>query len=62
MRAAQASAQPPSLDQGPGPNSLPKIFSVQSNLRRDRARKLRFNQTPAEIRLWDKLRDRRLEG
>ncbi len=39
-----------------------KIISVASKLHRDRARRLRDEQTPAEARLWEALRDRRLEG
>jgi very-short-patch-repair endonuclease len=39
-----------------------KIVSVASKLRRDRARRLRRDQTPAEARLWEALRGLRLEG
>jgi adenine-specific DNA-methyltransferase len=39
-----------------------KIVSVASKLRRDRARRLRDERTAAEARLWEALRDRRLEG
>jgi len=39
-----------------------KIVSVTSKLRRDRARRLRRDQTDAEARLWDSLRGGRLEG
>jgi very-short-patch-repair endonuclease len=39
-----------------------KIISVASKLRRDRARRLRRDQTDAEATLWEALRDRRLEG
>jgi very-short-patch-repair endonuclease len=39
-----------------------KIVSVASKLRRDRARRLRRDQTDAEDRLWKALRGCRLEG
>jgi very-short-patch-repair endonuclease len=39
-----------------------KVVSVSSKLRRDRARRLRCDQTPAEARLWEVLRDHRLDG
>lgn len=39
-----------------------KIVSVASKLRRDRARRLRNDQTPSEMRLWDWLRGGRLDG
>jgi very-short-patch-repair endonuclease len=39
-----------------------KIVSVDSKLRRDRARRLRGDQTPSETRLWEALRGSRLEG
>jgi very-short-patch-repair endonuclease len=39
-----------------------KVVSVASKLRRDRARRLRRDQTDAEARLWDALRAGRLEG
>ena len=39
-----------------------RIVSVASKLRRDRARRLRRDQTESETRLWDALRDRRLDG
>jgi very-short-patch-repair endonuclease len=39
-----------------------RIVSVASKLRRDRARRLRRDQTEAEARLWDRLRAGRLEG
>jgi very-short-patch-repair endonuclease len=39
-----------------------KIVSVASKLRRDRARRLRRDQTAPEAKLWDALRDSRLEG
>jgi len=39
-----------------------KVVSVDSKLRRDRARRLRRDQTPSEMRLWDTLRGRRFEG
>jgi very-short-patch-repair endonuclease len=39
-----------------------RIVSVTSKLRRDRARRLRRDQTPAEARLWDMLRGGRLES
>jgi very-short-patch-repair endonuclease len=39
-----------------------KIVSVAPKLRRDRARRLRRDQTEAEARLWDALRAGRLEG
>lgn len=39
-----------------------KIVSVASKLRRDRARRLRRDQTEAEAKLWEALRDGRLEG
>jgi very-short-patch-repair endonuclease len=38
------------------------IVSVASKLRRDRARRLRRDQTDAETKLWDTLRAGRLEG
>jgi very-short-patch-repair endonuclease len=41
---------------------MSKVVSVTSKLRRDRARRLRRDQTEAEARLWDRLRGRRLEG
>jgi len=41
---------------------MPKIISVASKLRRDRARSLRRDQTEAEARLWEALRAGRLEG
>jgi very-short-patch-repair endonuclease len=37
-----------------------KIVSVDSKLRRDRARRLRRDQTPVEARLWEALRGGRL--
>jgi very-short-patch-repair endonuclease len=39
-----------------------KVISVTSKLRRDRARRLRRDQTEAEARLWDALRAGRLDG
>jgi very-short-patch-repair endonuclease len=39
-----------------------KVLSVTSKLRRDRARRLRRDQTEAEARLWEVLRAGRLEG
>jgi len=39
-----------------------KVVSVAAKLRRDRARRLRRDQTPSEARLWDALRDRRPDG
>jgi very-short-patch-repair endonuclease len=39
-----------------------KIVSVDSKLRRDRARRLRGDQTPSETRLWEALRGSRFEG
>ena len=39
-----------------------KIVSVDSKLRRDRARRLRRDQTPSEARLWEALRGSRLDG
>jgi len=39
-----------------------KVVSVDSKLRRDRARELRRNQTPSEARLWEALRGLRLDG
>jgi very-short-patch-repair endonuclease len=39
-----------------------KIVSVDSKLRRDRARRLRRDQTASETRLWETLRGRRLDG
>jgi very-short-patch-repair endonuclease len=39
-----------------------KIVSVDSKLRRDRARQLRRDQTASEARLWEALRSRRLDG
>ena len=41
---------------------MAKIVSVASKLRRDRARRLRRDQTDAEARLWERLRANRLEG
>ena len=39
-----------------------KIISVTSKLRRDRARRLRRDQTETEARLWEVLRAGRLDG
>ena len=39
-----------------------KVVSVASKLRRDRARRLRRDQTNAEAKLWEALRAGRLEG
>jgi very-short-patch-repair endonuclease len=39
-----------------------KVVSVTSKLRRDRARRLRRDQTEAEARLWAALRGGRLDG
>ena len=39
-----------------------RIVSIASKLRRDRARRLRRDQTEAEVRLWEALRAGRLEG
>ena len=39
-----------------------KVVSVVSKLRRDRARRLRRDQTDAEAQLWELLRAGRLEG
>lgn len=39
-----------------------KIVSVTSKLRRDRARRLRRDQTETEARLWEVLRAGRLDG
>ena len=39
-----------------------KIVSIGSKLRRDRARRLRRDQTPGEARLWECLRGGQLEG
>ena len=39
-----------------------KIVSVAAKLRRDRARRLRRDQTEAEAKLWEALRAGRLEG
>ena len=39
-----------------------KVVSVVSKLRRDRARRLRCDQTGAEAQLWELLRGGRLEG
>jgi very-short-patch-repair endonuclease len=41
---------------------MAQVVSVASKLRRDRARRLRRDQTPAETRLWESLRGGRLEG
>src|SRR5258707_2839 len=41
---------------------MAKIVSVASKLGRDRARRLRRDQTPIEARLWDTLRGGRFEG
>jgi len=38
------------------------IISVTSKLRRDRARRLRRDQTPSEARLWEALRAGRMDG
>jgi len=38
------------------------IVSVASKLSRDRARRLRRDQTEAEAKLWDRLRGGRLDG
>ncbi len=40
---------------------MAKVVSVTSKLRRDRARRLRRNQTEAEFQLWEVLRAGRLE-
>jgi len=47
------------LDQG---DAMAKVVSVASKLRRDRARRLRRDQTDAEARLWEALRAGRLGG
>jgi very-short-patch-repair endonuclease len=39
-----------------------KVVSVASKRRRDRARRLRRDQTETEARLWDELRAGRLDG
>ena len=39
-----------------------KVVSAVSKLRRDRARRLRRDQTEAEAQLWQRLRAGRLEG
>jgi very-short-patch-repair endonuclease len=39
-----------------------RVVSVASKLRRDRARRLRREQTEAEAKLWEALRGGRLEG
>ena len=39
-----------------------RVVSVASKLRRDRARRLRRDQTDAEARLWEVLRAGRLDG
>jgi len=39
-----------------------KIVSITSKLRRDRARRLRRDQTETEARLWEVLRGGRLDG
>jgi very-short-patch-repair endonuclease len=39
-----------------------KVVSVTSKLRRDRARRLRRDQTETEARLWEVLRAGRLDG
>jgi very-short-patch-repair endonuclease len=41
---------------------MAKIVSVDSKLRRDRARQLRHGQTSSEARIWERLRGGRLEG
>jgi very-short-patch-repair endonuclease len=41
---------------------MARIVSVASKLRRDRARRLRRDQTEAEDKLWETLRAGRLEG
>ncbi|MEW5688009.1 MAG: endonuclease domain-containing protein [Pseudomonadota bacterium] len=40
---------------------MARVISVVSKLRRDRARRLRRNQTEAETQLWELLRGARLE-
>ena len=49
------------LGVGPGA-TMGKIISVASKLRRDRARRLRRDQTETEARLWEVLRAGRLDG
>lgn len=39
-----------------------KVMSVTAKLRRDRARRLRREQTEAEARLWEVLRGDRMDG
>jgi very-short-patch-repair endonuclease len=39
-----------------------RIVSVRSKLHRDRARRLRRDQTASEAHLWEALRDKRLDG
>jgi very-short-patch-repair endonuclease len=39
-----------------------RVVGVKSRLRRDRARRLRRDQTQSEARLWEALRGGRLEG
>ena len=46
---------------GPGA-AMGEVVSVVSKLRRDRARRLRRDQTEAETHLWESLRGARLEG
>lgn len=41
---------------------MAKIKTLRDNTRRDRARRLRREDTDAEARLWSSLRDRRLGG
>jgi very-short-patch-repair endonuclease len=41
---------------------MPKVVSIASKLRRDRSRRLRREQTAAEMKLWKALRAGRLDG
>jgi very-short-patch-repair endonuclease len=41
---------------------MSKVVSVAAKLRRDRARRLRRDQTEAEAKLWEALRASRLDG
>ena len=56
-------AAPPFGFRGVGPRvTMGKVVSAVSKLRRDRARRLRRDQTEAEAQLWQRLRAGRLEG
>ncbi|HLZ74581.1 endonuclease domain-containing protein [Phenylobacterium sp.] len=42
--------------------AMAKVWTIRDTTQRDRARRLRREDTPAEARLWNALRDRRLGG